>query len=70
MFRYLLEASSFLMRDRKGVDPDGRGGVEEPEGGEGRETALQLHCMRKESMFNKGGKKEKWVGNVHFKNQL
>ena len=43
------------MRDRKGVDPDGKGDGEEL-GGVGRETVIRLYCMRKESIFNKKGK--------------
>lgn len=44
------------MRDRNGVDPDGRGGEEEPGGVDGREIVLRLNCMRKEIMFNKRNK--------------
>lgn len=35
---YLLEAFSFVLRARKGVDLEGREGGEEPGGVEGRET--------------------------------
>lgn len=45
----LLEVSSFLKRDRKGVDPDGRGQ---------REGKLFI-LYRKESMLNKRGKQQK-----------
>ena len=44
---YLLEACSFLMRDRKGVDLDGRDGGEELGGVEGEETVICVYCMRK-----------------------
>jgi hypothetical protein len=43
----LLEAFSFLMRARKGVDLDGREGGEEP-GVERRGTVIKIYCMRKE----------------------
>jgi len=46
----LLDASSFLMRNREGVDLDGRGGGKELEG-EGGGYCIQI--MSKESMFNK-----------------
>lgn len=44
---YALEACSFQMRDRKGEDPDERGGEKEPGGIEGGETIIMVHCMRK-----------------------
>lgn len=47
------------MRNRKGVDPEGRRDGEELEGVGAGETVLRLHCMRKESMFNKGAKELK-----------
>jgi hypothetical protein len=50
---YLLEACSFLRRDRKEVDLDGRRGREELGGIEGREAVIRKYCMRKESIFNK-----------------
>lgn len=46
----LLEANPFLTRDRKGVEPYGRGsGVEL--GGEGGETIIRIYYMRKESVL-------------------
>ena len=44
---YFLEVCSFLIRDRKGVDPEGK------EGGKGLgeieegETIIRIYCMRK-----------------------
>lgn len=35
------------------VDPDGRGGVGELGGGEGRETLIRIHYVRKRSIFNR-----------------
>ena len=49
---YLLETYSFLIRDR-GVDPERRRNGESLGGREGRESVIQVHCMRKESIFNK-----------------
>ena len=49
---FLLEACSFLMRDRK--DLNGTGGGKELGGVEGREAVFRLYCRRKESMFIKG----------------
>ena len=48
---YLLDACSFLMRDRKEVYTEGRGGSKELRGVEGGETAIEIYCMRKESIF-------------------
>lgn len=45
------------MRDRKGVDLDGRGGGEEL-GEEGRETIVRIYYMREKSIFNKRAKKK------------
>lgn len=56
---YLLEACSFLVRDRRGVDLEGRRGGERTGRDRRGETVFRLHCMRKESMFNKREKKEK-----------
>jgi hypothetical protein len=39
------------MRDRKGEDPEGRGGVELG-GTEGEETINRIHCMRKKNLFS------------------
>lgn len=52
----LLEAFSFLMRARKGVDLDGREGGEELQRVEGGKTVFRLYCLRKESMVNNKGK--------------
>ena len=35
------------MRDRKGVDPDGRGGREKLGGVEEVDTVIRIYCMRK-----------------------
>ena len=50
---YLLEAHSFLVRDRKGTDPEGKDGGVELGWEEGGETISSIYCMRKESIFNK-----------------
>jgi hypothetical protein len=41
------------MRDRKGMDPEGRGGREELGGVEGEVYIIRIDCMRKKSIFNK-----------------
>lgn len=51
-YYYPLEACSFLMWDRKGVDPDGKGGGEELGEVEGGETVIRTDFVRKESIFN------------------
>ena len=53
---YLLEVYSLLMRDRKGMDLDRRGGRKDLGGAEGGETVFRVYCMRRESMFNKRGR--------------
>jgi len=53
MFGYYL---FFLMRDRKGVDPERRGGGEDLGGVKGGETVIRIYRMRKESIFNKRNK--------------
>ena len=50
---YLLEACSFLMIDRKGVDPEKRRGGEELGGVQGRESIIRVYCIKKDSIFNK-----------------
>lgn len=40
------------MSDRKGVDPDRRGGEEELGGADGGETNHDVLCERKKSIFN------------------
>lgn len=48
---YIIEACSFLMRNGKGVDLDGKEG-EECEGVEEGKTILRMYNMRKESLLN------------------
>lgn len=43
----------FLMGDRKRADPGGREGGEELGEAESVETIIRLHCMEKETIFNK-----------------
>jgi hypothetical protein len=54
------------MRDREGVDPDGRGRGEEPRGVERGEIIIRIPCMRKESIFHKREKHSTsaWEGKV------
>jgi hypothetical protein len=40
------------MRDRKGVDSEGRGDREELEGVRGRITGIKIYYIRKDSLFN------------------
>lgn len=42
MFHYFLQPVCFLMRDRKEVDPDGRGGNEKCGGVEGGENIWDI----------------------------
>lgn len=51
------------MRERKGVDPEGRGGGEELRGGGGVETIIRVCCVRKEYIFNKRKKENIYMGN-------
>lgn len=44
---YSLDVCSFQMRNRKGEDPDERGGGEEQGRIEGWETEIMVYCMRK-----------------------
>ena len=37
------------MRDRKGIDPDGKRGGEELGGVEGGEIVIRIYCVRKKS---------------------
>lgn len=53
---YRLDARSFLMRDGKGTDLDGREVGEELRGVGGGETVIRIYCMRKEPIFNKNRK--------------
>lgn len=41
------------MKDRKGMDTEGRRGEEELAGAKAGETIIRLYCLRKESIFNK-----------------
>lgn len=57
VFYFIISPSKpvyFPMRDRKGMDADGRGGGEELGRVEGGETIKNIYYMRKESIFNKG----------------
>lgn len=56
---YLLEACSFLMIDRKGVNPEVRGGEEELVCVEGGETIIRMYRMGKESISSKRNKMKK-----------
>lgn len=46
-FNYPLQTCLFLMRDKKGVDPDRRGIAQELGGTKGGETAIKIHYVRK-----------------------
>lgn len=50
---HLLESCSFLMKDRKGVYLEGRGGEGNPGELEVGESITRIYCMRKKSVFNK-----------------
>lgn len=52
------------MRDRKIVDTEGKGDVEELEVVEGGETAFRIHYVRKELFFNKRKKIKSLFGNL------
>lgn len=47
------------MKDKKGVNAKGSRGWEERGGLEKGETIIRLYCIRKQSLFNKGKRKEK-----------
>lgn len=49
---YFLEAYSFPIRDKKGLDLDGKESGEHLGGVNGREFVFRLYYMRKEYMFN------------------
>ena len=53
---YLLEACSFLMGDRKGVGPEGRGGGEDLGEGEGEGTVMGIILLEKKNLFSIKGK--------------
>lgn len=44
---YVLGTYYFLMKDRKGVHPQGRGNEEELRGGGEGEIKISIYCMRK-----------------------
>lgn len=46
------------MKDRKQVDPDGRGGMEEFGGVEEGESIIRIYYVGKESILNKRRKKK------------
>jgi hypothetical protein len=50
------------MRDRKGVDADGKRCWEELGGVEGRDTVTRIYNMRTQSIFNKEGRLRGWIG--------
>lgn len=50
---YFLETCPFLMRNKNGVDPEGKGDRKELGGAEGEKTIIRIDCMSKESLFNK-----------------
>ena len=52
-YYYLLEAYSFLMRGREGVNPVGRGGEEELGGVEGGKGDHNQDICKKKIIFNK-----------------
>jgi hypothetical protein len=43
----MSEVCSFLMKGKKRVDPEGRGGRKELGGIYGRKTKIRVYCMRK-----------------------
>ena len=55
---YLLEALSFLMRNRKGVDPDKKGS-REVLGGVEEKTVTRISCMKNQSIFNEMAAKKR-----------
>jgi hypothetical protein len=52
----LLEACSFLMGDRKGVGPEGRGGGEDLGEGEGEGTVMGIILLEKKNLSSIKGK--------------
>lgn len=44
----------FLIKDRKGAEPDGRGSREELGGAGGRETIIRTYCVKKYILIKKG----------------
>lgn len=53
LYYYLLEACSFIVRDRTGMDPDERGGGEELKGTDRKETIIRIYHVKNESILNK-----------------
>ena len=53
---YTLEARSFPMRDRNGMDSDGGEGKKDLGGAEGGQTVIRTHCIRQDSIYNTEGK--------------
>lgn len=51
MFGYHLEACSFLIRDSRGVDPEGREDGEEVGVAEGGESVILIYSLRKKKIF-------------------
>lgn len=49
---YVLEVCSFLIRNKNGVDSEGKGHVKNLGKIEGRESIIRIHCMRKESILS------------------
>lgn len=54
-YYYFLETCSYLMRDKKGKDPDGMEGETKLGGLETGEPVITIHCTKK-SIFNKMGR--------------
>lgn len=46
------------MRDRKGVNVEGRGYGDDLRGEEGGEATIKILCIRKQNIFNKRGETE------------
>jgi hypothetical protein len=46
----------FLMRDRKGVNLDRKGGRKELGGAEGGKTTIRMYCVKGKSIINKRNK--------------
>jgi hypothetical protein len=50
---YLLGTCSFIRRERRRVDPEGRGVGEGMGGREEGEGIIRIYCMRREPIFSK-----------------
>lgn len=57
---FLLSHRSLLFpkEGRKGMHPQRRGGGKEPQGVEGGETEIRIHCIRKETISNNSTNKK------------